>query len=255
MGKSVRSKSKSLTKEFRFEEIYDLVHLTDSSVTYEIGFWNYDEDFFKDASAFFSQKTLLHQYILTNAINHHRRDFGKIGDCIEDDNFDSWAHLFRSYSIRIKRPKKADYEDLVVWFDTNIEAFIELFERMTEEAFHVLFANRNFLLRFNKLVAEQIKETEYPRTTLTAKGTLKRRAIPEWAKKAVYHRDKGRCVFCNTDLTYLINTLNQSNLDHMVPLDKFGSNDPCNIQLTCERCNKSKRAKDASTSNQYFPWW
>ena len=117
------------------------------------------------------------------------------------------------------------------------------------------FPNRNFLLRFNQIVAETVQAIEYPKGTLTKKGNIKRQAIPKWAENAVYHRDKGLCVFCNTDLTNLVNTLTQKNFDHIVPLDLYGANDPCNLQLTCERCNKSKSNSEASAGTKYQPWW
>ncbi len=90
---------------------------------------------------------------------------------------------------------------------------------------------------------------------MTSKGTIKRVNIPQWVKDAVFHRDKGRCVFCNTDLTRLVNTLTTNNFDHIVPLDLYGSNDPCNIQLSCEFCNKSKTNKAGATTTKYIPWW
>jgi len=137
----------------------------------------------------------------------------------------------------------------------NEDAFEELFSRMADEAFHILFYNRNFLLRFNELTSETIKETKFPNNLITKKGRLKRINIPKWVKRAVFHRDKGRCVYCNTDLTDLCNTLTKKNYDHIVPLDLYGANDPCNIQLTCESCNKSKSSREASTSFRYQPWW
>src|SRR5690606_11520791 len=97
--------------------------------------------------------------------------------------------------------------------------------------------------------------SKYPKEYITRKGTIKRTNIPVWVKNAVFHRDKGRCVFCNTDLTNLVNTFTKNNYDHIVPLDLYGANDPCNIQLTCERCNKSKSHKESTTSDQYYSWW
>lgn len=121
--------------------------------------------------------------------------------------------------------------------------------------FHILFHDRGFLLEFNKLVSEAVYDSVFEKQLLTKKGTLKRARIPEWVKNAVFHRDKGRCVFCYQDLTRVFNHLTKSNFDHMVPLDLYGANDPCNIQLTCEHCNKSKSNKEPSTSTKYITWW
>lgn len=60
----------------------------------------------------------------------------------------------------------------------------------------------------------------------------KREGIPKSVKMYVWQRDQGRCVECgsNEKLEY----------DHIIPLAKGGSNTDRNIQLLCERCNRSK---------------
>jgi len=60
----------------------------------------------------------------------------------------------------------------------------------------------------------------------------KRGPIPDDVKIFVWQRDKGRCVKCG----------GASNLefDHIIPLAMGGSNTARNIQLLCERCNRSK---------------
>lgn len=62
-----------------------------------------------------------------------------------------------------------------------------------------------------------------------------REAIPSDVKKAVYMRDKGRCVKCssNKNLEY----------DHNLPVSKGGANSINNIQLLCLVCNRKKSNK------------
>ena len=127
--------------------------------------------------------------------------------------------------------------------------------RDSNEIVHILFTNKNFLIDFNKLVVRTLEETEIPEQYLTPKKTIKRQNIPQWVKRDVFHRDKGRCVFCNKDLTGIITTLNSSNFDHILPLDKMGTNDPCNIQLSCETCNKSKGANEHTPIYKYEELW
>lgn len=67
------------------------------------------------------------------------------------------------------------------------------------------------LKSLNKMSTETIFEIKIPRKYLTIKGTISRVPITSWVKKAVFHRDKGRFVFCNTDLTGLVNPLTNSN--------------------------------------------
>ena len=242
-------------QEFKFNHIYELVDLIDGSVKAGVSFWNYDEDVFIRSATKFSKETLLHLYIVTTAINYHHKDFRKNGNLIDEDSIEKWYSLFDSYSIKVRKYNFSGKTEIVKWFELNIGNFEELFIKMSDEVFYILFANRQFLLEFNNLTAETILDTEFPQKHLTPKGTIKRVAIPKWVKDAVFHREKGRCVFCNTDLTGLVNTLTNSNYDHIVPLDLHGTNDPCNIQLTCEKCNKTKTNKDGTTSNKYIPWW
>lgn len=62
--------------------------------------------------------------------------------------------------------------------------------------------------------------------------TRERLPIPDDVKMFVWQRDGGRCVQCGT----------QENLeyDHIIPVSKGGSNTARNIQLLCEKCNRSK---------------
>jgi 5-methylcytosine-specific restriction endonuclease McrA len=56
--------------------------------------------------------------------------------------------------------------------------------------------------------------------------------------KALYAKQRGRCVYCNVKLG------DSYHVDHIQPLARGGSNWPSNLQLTCERCNNRKRATD-----------
>ena len=57
--------------------------------------------------------------------------------------------------------------------------------------------------------------------------------IPEKVRIAVWRRDNGKCVKCGSreNLEY----------DHIIPISKGGSNTVRNIELLCERCNRSKK--------------
>jgi hypothetical protein len=60
----------------------------------------------------------------------------------------------------------------------------------------------------------------------------KRQPIPKRVKMYVWQRDRGRCVECSSK--------EKLEYDHIIPLSKGGSNTERNIQLLCERCNRSK---------------
>lgn len=89
---------------------------------------------------------------------------------------------------------------------------------------------------------------------LKSDGVIKRRSFPVWLQKAVKMRGRNRCQLCGKDLSGTFN-LSDENFDHIVPLEDGGTNDPCNIQLTCEHCNKSKGARSRDYKNIIIPFW
>ena len=62
--------------------------------------------------------------------------------------------------------------------------------------------------------------------------TYSRPRIPENVRIEVWRRDGGKCARCGSreKLEY----------DHIVPISKGGSNTARNIELLCEKCNRSK---------------
>jgi hypothetical protein len=68
-----------------------------------------------------------------------------------------------------------------------------------------------------------------------AKGQRKRERIPDKVQMYVWQRDGGKCVKCGSKefLEY----------DHIVPLSRGGSNTQRNLQLLCQRCNRTKGAR------------
>ena len=250
----------SKLEQYIFHGVYDLINLVEGHVIFGTEFWNYDEDYFIASSTKFSKSTLLHQYIVITALNSYGRDFKKNADSYDDEYLLEWYDKFNAYNIKVPKiviDDECEDSGIYEWFLENEEGFCDLFSEMAEEVFYILFNDRKFLLEFNKLVSANIQENNlnYPKEYLTKKGTIKRSHIPAWLKRGVFHRDKGRCVFCNTDLTNLVSSYTKLNFDHIVPLDMYGANDPCNIQLTCETCNKSKSNLEITTSEKYFSWW
>lgn len=141
--------------------------------------------------------------------------------------------------------------------------FDALVEHAVKEIFHVLFQNRGLMLTFNTMIAdvlgrEKDNEPMFGEINGVRKkdGRLVRKNIPKWVQRAVFFRDRGRCVLCDKDLSGTLNICNIENFDHIVPLSKFGLNDVSNIQLLCKECNQlDKRDGNATTSYVYQSWY
>jgi hypothetical protein len=120
----------------------------------------------------------------------------------------------------------------------------------------LLFTNRALLASFNNLASAYVSGLEFEGDKrLAREGVLKRVQPPIWAKRAVFYRDRGRCTFCNRDLTGLVTLQNSNNFDHIIPLAHSGLNDVSNLQLLCVDCNLKKSAKIISVSRKYERWY
>lgn len=118
------------------------------------------------------------------------------------EEIEKWMILFNKYDLEINYSHRVLQEEIefVDWMDTEIDKWDELFEKIADEVFYFLFLNRSFLIKFNSLISERIK------LSIPA-YKIKRTRIPEWVKRAIFHRDKGVCVFCEKDLTAIYNTI------------------------------------------------
>jgi hypothetical protein len=137
----------------------------------------------------------------------------------------------------------------------------DLIEKIREEVFFVMFSNRGLLRNFNVMMANVLSGVELDdldmenQSYFKENGILKRVNIPSWTKKAVFYRDRGRCVKCNKDISGTLSFQNNVNFDHIVPLAVGGLNDVTNIQLMCEECNKKKNCFTCDTSIYYEKWY
>lgn len=156
----------------------------------------------------------------------------------------------------------ADANDLYeyhseLWFSGELEA---LLEQLSGEVFQILFSNRELLFRLNYYISASVSRItvdELPsenRNALTKDGVPARASIPEWVKRAVFHRDRGLCTNCNSDMSGLVSLAQSKHFDHVVPLAQGGINDVTNIQLLCAECNLEKGPELTTISNRYQPW-
>jgi hypothetical protein len=138
----------------------------------------------------------------------------------------------------------------------------QLIERVTDEVFFIMFLNRKAMQKFNEMISQFIISDlvveDFPPDELKVlkkDGVLKRKKIPMWVRRAVFFRDRGKCVLCNQDLSGITSRWNKEHYDHIVPLANGGLNDVTNIQLLCKKCNSQKSAKNNATSIHYERWY
>jgi len=198
----------------------------------------------------FKKYTNLHEFsrciiteILYEDIHRPEKNLNFIGDFI------------KKYEVPILVVEYNDDRDALVESLAESEEFERALEELTDEVFHVLFADVGFLQRFNVLVASYIGHAEFSpddNSNVTKGGTLRRVAVPEWAQKAIYHRDKGECRSCKRTLATTINQTEFERYDHIVPLACHGPNDVTNLQLLCEECNRKKSASNEAVSTYHL---
>jgi hypothetical protein len=177
---------------------------------------------------------------------------------IKHDSFGDWLQQRGSTFLDARKQDVWDYHDYL----RTAGQFDQLLDRATAEVFFLLFQNRGALLLFNNMMAaemqrraeEAIADPEVA-TRFAKRGVLRRVAIPKWAQRAVYFRDRGFCVFCHQDLTGMVNIGAAENYDHVVPLGRGGLNDVTNLQLLCSACNSKKRMGEPMTSSHYEAWY
>lgn len=169
---------------------------------------------------------------------------------LSDDSFD-YSNI-KSY-VDVEKYHTQLYESGIL---------LDLYQKIADEIFYIMFNNRHALLEFNYVIAQSIQDIdfcddEHNEITkyFTKAGTLKRIPIPEWCKKAVFFRDRGHCCFCDKDLSGTLSSNNKKHYDHIIPLVQGGLNDVANIQLLCDSCNASKGGQKIETSDWYERWY
>lgn len=254
----------TLLKEYKFKSVYNFLSIISDAIENKFDFWNFDGEQFVESALRFNKVSLLHIYVSSTLYCYYSRVFRKSGDLIEEDDIEWWINLMKEYGIKLKKPKSCDdYDFAWKWFNMNEEIFMQFFDTISDEIIHILFNDKLLLVKFNQIVRNVLLDedgtyadiVEWPKDSRNEDGTIKRCHIPKWVKRAVFHRDKGHCVFCNRDLSGIISILHNNNFDHIVPLKDYGTNDPCNIQLACEDCNKKKGAKNIIAKYLYQSWW
>ncbi len=190
-----------------------------------------------------------HKLPIEHALEHHGINHPTFFEFLKDEG---------------KTFEEADADDIYgymneIWISA---AYEELIKQMVDEVFHILFQDRELMMLFNIYVSDILADADWERlenvdrALLAPNGRLARVRPPSWARRAVFFRDRGRCVLCDRDLTGLLNMDNVENYDHIVPVSSWGLNDITNLQLLCVPCNQhDKRDGAPVTSGRYQSWY
>jgi 5-methylcytosine-specific restriction endonuclease McrA len=136
--------------------------------------------------------------------------------------------------------------------------YAKLINHLASDVFAVLFSNRGVLQDLNRLIAHDLLQagaSDDDFLPFANERLAKRQRLPQWARRAVFYRDRGRCCFCHCDLSGLLSSQSEEHFDHIVPLALGGINDVTNLQLLCKRCNTGKGARHDGTSSVYGSWY
>lgn len=185
------------------------------------------------------------------------------------DQISSIENTFKAYSVEclsIETYLNGHQPNIDSGYDYFTEMSLigdldNLIQKMTDEIFYVMFNNRIAMQLLNDWIAnfggtgDSDRIPPEQRERFTRPGFIKRSSIPRWASRAVYYRDRGRCTYCQKDISGSLSIASKINLDHIVPLAAGGINDVTNLQLLCEECNSRKSDKRLSTSNKYERWY
>lgn len=200
--------------------------------------------------------TLLHTLIKTVCIDC--LNYIMDADDLEASNMmKKWMDSLSVDYTDISEPNTDDYCEWKKHADLIQDRFCEkALDIIANATFVLLFNNKDFLFQFNKKITmqiQQLKKQDYP-DYLKEDGKLLRTDPPTWLKDGVFYRDRGRCQECGTDLSRIFRNGEAANYDHIIPVNKGGSNDPTNFQLMCEHCNKSKSDRSTSFRNVVYPF-
>lgn len=256
-------------KDLILHQIYKTASIVEDAIHYgaPLDFTNKKEllCLSQKASAF-DKHTLLHFFIKQEFIDYYNHFFIQMADYVHDETIELefLEEQFSHYEVSIDFLQiKYDENDYPIttntqithWYKRNKKKFIHLSEKICDEVFFILFSNRKLLHKFNKNISSDFSKFLFNDQQLTSKGTLKRKPIPKWLQDAIFHRDKGRCSFCWSDLSKLNNLDAKYNFDHIIPLDLFGVNDPTNVQLVCKDCNLKKLNRNTDVGTKYQQWF
>lgn len=235
---------------------------------YNVNKWLEYYDYYEEAIKKWQKphkKTLVHDYIEAVYLEDQNYMLDKhfVVEVIKEIQglLENYAIDYSSIGyIDVSDEEYDDCWDITEEYAEKLQSFFidNLLDVVVDDAFTILYSDKNFLHEFNRQCSEvimKLDKIDYP-DILKENGVIKRITYyPKWMKSGIEYRDKLRCSICGCDLSSAFTTLVDKNFDHIIPLQAGGNNDPSNWQITCETCNKSKGARSSKFKNIVFPFW
>lgn len=119
----------------------------------------------------------------------------------------------------------------------QLKAFEGTGEDSLDQMREVLVAGHGAEIADSMIAEAQAEHDAFMRQVdkeLASSAPHRREAIPERVRHEVWRRDQGRCVECGSR--------ERLEFDHIIPISQGGSNTARNIELRCEKHNRSKGA-------------
>lgn len=203
-------------------------------------FYNWEEE---EIQGFFFNDYLRHQHIYNDQTIQE----------IENNSKFSTKHIRTVLKSEQTEQNKLIHEMFEIVEDQVFQD--EIVELVTDETFGLLFVNKNFLFNFSLKISKKVNQ-------LLKDGKIKNliqreEYFPEWLKRSVFFRDQGKCQICKRPLDGTIALLQdrEQHYDHIIPLEKGGTNEPTNFQILCNGCNLSKGTKIVKPKFNFTLYW
>ncbi|WP_429153614.1 HNH endonuclease [Aeromonas veronii] len=196
--------------------------------------------------------TLLHDHIEYSILDDVEYSLRKTGELVYKDIYEELD------AFDVKYERYEDYQG----FDFH-DYLYELYKThvcriLVPNVFTILFSDREIMRQFNLVIAKhisQLTKDDWPNYLKRDGVMIRCRYWPAWLKNGLFRREQGHCANCQKDLTGLLSNENDIAIDHIIPLNLGGTNDPTNFQILCSSCNTDKGGEGTKTSDLYSPFW
>lgn len=164
-------------------------------------------------------------------------------------NFDAWCYLVSSNFVDWTWTDRAKGKILLDRRPHTIpEALCPIWNWRPEGLNSFLLALREEGWLTDGLTEQTIRQIDWkflPRWPADAVIPREREQLSKSLRLAVLEKTSGRCVYCGSHLVLSPGKPNSFHADHVLPVEKGGSDDIANLVPACATCNVKKSKKTA----------